>query len=527
MPTTATWLDDAVFYEIYPQSFRDTNADGVGDLQGIISKLDYVAYLGCNAIWLNPCFVSPFRDAGYDVSDYCHVAPRYGTNEDLRRLFDEAHSRGLRVILDLVPGHTSSDHPWFLASMRATENEFTDRYVWTDNVWKDVRGMGVLKGISERNGSVATNFFSHQPALNYGYAHPDPAEPWQQPVDAPGPMATRQAMKDVMAFWLALGCDGFRCDMAHSLVKEDEGEQATIEVWQDLRAFLDEAYPEAILISEWGNPDHSLQGGFDMDFLLHFGPSHYNDLFRVERPFFAGEGDVSAFVCRYEESRAASGGKGLMCIPSGNHDMDRLAGHIPAELLEMCFAFLLSMPGAPFIYYGDEIGMDHVRGLHSVEGSYWRTGARTPMQWDSSLNAGFSSAPADELYIPLDPNPERPTVAAQLDDEDSLLHRVRRLIEIRRAHPALQSKGDVEFVYAEKDAYPLAYVRREVDAEGEVREGGEQVLVVLNPSARPAAFCLPEGIALGETIYEFGAPVSVSGRSVTVPARSAGFYRVE
>ena len=122
---TASWLDNAVFYEIYPQTFRDTNADGIGDLQGIIEKLDYVRYLGFDAIWLNPCFVSPFRDAGYDVSDYRRVAPRYGTNEDLRRLFEEAHSRGLRVILDLVPGHTSVDHPWFLASMKAASPSAT------------------------------------------------------------------------------------------------------------------------------------------------------------------------------------------------------------------------------------------------------------------------------------------------------------------------------------------------------------------------------------------------------------------
>ena len=125
------WLDNAVFYEIYPQSFKDTNADGIGDFQGIIDKLDYVRGLGCNAIWMNPCFKSPFGDAGYDVEDYYSAAPRYGTNEDLKRLFGEVHRKGMHILLDLVPGHTSVEHPWFKASMRAERNEFTDRYVWT------------------------------------------------------------------------------------------------------------------------------------------------------------------------------------------------------------------------------------------------------------------------------------------------------------------------------------------------------------------------------------------------------------
>lgn len=134
----SSWLNDAVFYEIYPQSFFDTNSDGIGDLPGVIEKLDYIRDLGCNALWLNPCFLSPFGDAGYDVADYCQVAPRYGTNDDLVRLFDEAHARGIHVLLDLVPGHTSIEHPWFQASQQAEANEYTGRYVWTDSVWTPV-----------------------------------------------------------------------------------------------------------------------------------------------------------------------------------------------------------------------------------------------------------------------------------------------------------------------------------------------------------------------------------------------------
>ena len=142
--TMSKWLDNAVFYEIYPQSFNDTNGDGIGDFNGIIEKLDYIKELGCNAIWTNPCFESPFGDAGYDVSDYCKAAPRYGTNEDLKRVFEEAHKRGIHVLLDLVPGHTSVEHKWFRESMKAEKNEFTDRYVWTDSIWEEPQGMGCI-----------------------------------------------------------------------------------------------------------------------------------------------------------------------------------------------------------------------------------------------------------------------------------------------------------------------------------------------------------------------------------------------
>ena len=214
------WLDNAVFYEIYPQSFNDTNADGIGDINGITEKLDYIKDLGCNAIWINPCFKSPFGDAGYDVEDYYMVAPRYGTNEDLANLFKEAHKRDMHILLDLVPGHTSVQHEWFKQSMKAEKNEFTDRYVWTDSIWEEPQGMGCIRGISDRDGSCAVNFFSHQPALNYGYYKPE--HPWQQSMDDEGPKATLEAMKDVMRFWLQMGADGFRVDMAGSLVKNDE-----------------------------------------------------------------------------------------------------------------------------------------------------------------------------------------------------------------------------------------------------------------------------------------------------------------
>ncbi len=224
------WLEHAVFYEIYPQSFKDSNADGIGDFGGIAEKLDYIKELGCNAIWMNPCFMSPFGDAGYDVSDYYTAAPRYGTNEDLKKLFEEIHKRDMRILLDLVPGHTSVDHKWFRESMKAGRNEYTDRYIWTNSIWEEPQGISSIKGISDRDGCCAVNFFSHQPALNYGYYKPDPGKNWQQSMDSEGAKATREELKNIMRFWLKTGCDGFRVDMAGSLVKNDDNGKGTIKL---------------------------------------------------------------------------------------------------------------------------------------------------------------------------------------------------------------------------------------------------------------------------------------------------------
>ncbi len=507
------WLDDAIFYEIYPQSFLDTNADGIGDIQGIIRKLDYIRDMGFNAIWINPCFLSPFGDAGYDVADYYTVAPRYGTNEDLKELFCQAHARGIHVLLDLVPGHTSWEHKWFQESMKPEKNEYTDRYVWTNSVWESPEGMGCLRGLSQRDASCALNFFTCQPALNYGYY--ECTRPWQQSMEDEGPKATLAAMIDVMRFWLTMGCDGFRVDMAASLVKNDPDNKGVIALWQKVRAFLDTEFPEAAIISEWGDPDKSLQGGFHMDFLLHFGPSHYNDLFRLSEPYFSdrGLGDASAFVARYLESREKGGKDGLICIPSGNHDMLRLAKHVEGVQKNLVFVFLMTMPGAPFVYYGDEIGMRYVEGLTSVEGGYERTGSRSPMQWDDGVNAGFSTAPKEKLYIAQDPAPDRPTVAASLRDADSLLNQVRNLIALRKAHPALHNRSDIRFICDGAPKKPLVYLRA---CET------EELLVILNPYREPVTFSLPQALESG--IYTFGGEAAQSGSTVTVPDVSAGVY---
>lgn len=503
------WLDNAVFYEVYPQSFNDTNADGIGDINGITEKLDQIQELGCTAIWINPCFTSPFGDAGYDVEDYYTVAPRYGTNEDLVKLFEEAHKRDMHVILDLVPGHTSCTHKWFRESMKAEKNQYTDRYVWTDSIWEEPENMGCIRGISDRDGSCAVNFFSHQPALNYGFYKPDPNKKWQQPMDADGPKATLEALKDIMRFWLSAGCDGFRVDMAGSLVKNDEDGKGTIMLWQNVRKFLDEEFPEAAMVSEWGEPDKSLIGGFHMDFLLHFGPSHYNDLFRCEKPYFSkrGNGSIKEFVDAYKANYAKTNGRGLICIPSGNHDMDRLARRLDVDEMKVAFAFLLTMPGAPFIYYGDEIGMRYVEGLTSVEGGYGRTGSRSPMQWNKGLNAGFSTAPKEKLYIPLDPDSNRPDAESQTKDENSLRSEVKRLIGLRMENSALQSKGKLEFI---ADGYPLIYKRS---------DDKQTITAIINPSAK----AVKVNDIKGKVIYTTGGKAVIENNTVSVDGCTAVF----
>lgn len=512
------WLEESIFYEIYPQSFCDSNGDGIGDIPGITQKLDYVKALGCNALWLNPCYLSPFGDAGYDVADYCQVAPRYGTNEDLVRLFQEVHKRDMHIILDFVPGHTSTEHPWFKESCKAEPNEYWGRYIWSDNIWVDVADYegisGSLRGLYPRDGSVAVNFFSNQPALNYGFANP--TEPWQSAVDSPEALGTRQAMKDAMSFWLSKGCDGFRVDMAGSLIKNDYDKAETIKLWQDMRAFLDKEYPNAVLISEWGEPDKSLMGGFHMDFLLHFGPSHYMDLFRCEHPYFSreGKGDAYSFVETYMKNYGMTNSKGMICIPSGNHDMERIRKYLDQEELKLVYAFLMSMPGVPFVYYGDEIGMRHLN-LTSVEGGYDRTGARTPMQWDDGKNYGFSEAPMEKLYTLQDLSEDAPVVSRQMTEQNSLWHEIQKLTKIRREFPALCASGHIEFVYCQPEKYPLVYLRS---------HGGDKILVALNPGREAVSCQCP--YEMGEVVYTLGSGLKIEQGVLHIPGESAGFVTV-
>lgn len=503
------WLNSAVFYEIYPQSFYDSNADGIGDLQGIIAKLDYVQSLGCNAIWLNPCFESPFGDAGYDISDFYKVAPRYGSNDDLCALFREAHQRGMRVVLDLVAGHTSIEHPWFQASAEHTPNKYSNWYIWTSSVWESVPApLQQINGYSQRDGNYVTNFFHFQPALNYGFAHPDPARPWQLPVSHPDVQAVHQELRDIMKFWLERGADGFRVDMAASLIKLDETNEAMIAFWQEVRAWFDESHPEAVLVAEWSLPEIALAAGFHIDFMIHFGTPAYTELFRAHttndvgtnvkpsgRSFFhkSGAGDIRAFIDPYVAHYEKTKEIGFISLPTGNHDISRIRGSRTDEELKVVYAFLFTMPGVPFIYQGDEIGMRHLDHLPSKEGGYARTGARTPVQWNSETNAGFSTASPPELYLPIDPDPARPTIAAQEKDADSILNFVRKFIRLRDEHSALQPDADFTPLFAESGQYPFVYLRKSAQ---------ETLVIAVNPSARnaPALFSSQRIKQIGEQI---------------------------
>ncbi|NJN50611.1 MAG: glycosylase [Gammaproteobacteria bacterium] len=455
------WLERAVFYQIYPQSFFDANDDGIGDLAGIEAKLDYLTDLGVNALWINPCYASPFLDAGYDVVDHVRIDPRYGTNADMERLLAAAHARDIRVCLDLVAGHTADAHPWFEASCAPEPNALSDRYVWTNNPWVKRDGeLDFISGTTDRSGAYAINFFAHQPALNYGFAQP--VRSYQQAMDAPGPRATKAALLEIMAYWLDRGVDGFRVDLAGSLVKGDPEHVGIRRLWREVTQWLRERYDDRVLIAEWGRPELAIDAGFDVDFLLHVGTPGYDALLlgpatfppRRTHPYFDDEarGDFATFLRSFDFHQQQIRGRGYIAIPSSNHDMSRPShGRDVADLMVL-YTFLLTWPHVPFIYYGDEIGMRYVAEQPSKEGGYQRTGSRTPMQWDASPSAGFTRHA--NPYLPVDSQSGRPDVATQRDQKDSLWHHVNRLIYLRSTERDLMASASLELLTDASPGYP-------------------------------------------------------------------------
>ena len=497
---TSDWLTDAVLYEIYPQSFADSDGDGIGDLRGVIDRLDHLAWLGVDAIWFNPCFASPFADAGYDVSDYLTVAPRYGTNDDLVELVEKARERGIRVILDLVVGHTSVQHAWFQDELHAAgPHPDGDRYVWCDDppyrdTSSDIPGTAAwVRSPGPRPGWYLKNFYDAQPALNFGWGRLPADEPWRDAVDAPGPRRNREALKEILAFWFDKGVSGFRVDMAFSLVKDDESKEHTVALWRELRAWLDETYPDRVLLPEGPEPRTSGPLAFHADFFLVIFEAHASLFdngyagtlpFQAWRPPFfdaEGRGTTEVFLAHWAAAKAADPARPVL-LSTADHDYDRLrCGPRGPEQLGAALTFLLTWGSVPCLYYGDEIGMRYLPDLPDVEGAicnpaYNRAGCRTPMQWDDGQNAGFSTADPSSLYLPVDPDPDRPTVAAQRDDPASTLSLVRRLLALRRATPALRARADVRVVHA---GYPFSYVR-----------GGTH-LVVVNPRRDAATVVVP------------------------------------
>ena len=515
---TPKWLENAIFYEIYPQSFKDTNGDGIGDLKGIISKLDYVCSLGCNAIWLNPIFDSPFKDAGYDVRDYKKIAKRYGTLEDLDELIREMHKRNMHLLLDLVPCHTSDTHPWFKKSRQQKRNKYSDRYIWTNSAFeKPQNGLPAVGGIAPRNGTYVISYFHSQPSLNYGFNRID--ESWQHTLDSEAARKTKEAIIDVMRFYLSRGVDGFRVDMAACLVKNDTNEEGTMKQWESMFNIIKKEFPNSAFVAEWAQPTRSLKCGFDMDFYLDHGwdgGNGYHHLLRdhnmdmntfevySDNSYFKTESNkmitkfLNEYMARYNETKDI----GYSSFMSNNHDMARLSHFYNEHELKLIYCFLYTMPGVPFLYYGDEIMMSYLK-LPTKEGGYHRTGARSPMQWDHSLNAGFSSADSKKLYLPIDKDLANKTVKDQLDDEKSMLNHIRRLFALRNENECLRSVNNINIIYSSDYKKLFIYERG-------------NFVFVCNPSLYEENYELNDNVTY---VYGVG-ETNINGKSINIKPSS-------
>ena len=561
--TQPSWLSDAVFYQIYPSSFQDSNGDGYGDLQGIISRLDYIKSIGITAIWLNPVYVSGWTDGGYDIIDYYRVDKRFGDNDDLVELIQKAHARGIKVVMDLVAGHSSDQCEWFLQSKEGDNLRYSDYYIWPtfkpeDNTPQPRPGeqMDYAALMNSNNALIrkfvasdaprapffVKNFYDTQPALNFGFANPDPTHPWEQAVDAPGPMAMRREIKNIISFWMDKGVDGFRVDMAASLVKNDFDKSATIKLWkEDFTKWFDEEYPEGILIAEWFNPAQSVAAAnFDLDFFCHDGQYNYSTLFFYGRrgrpaapgaapaapaaPYFdkSGTGELKAWYDLYTYQYDAVKGNGYVSMPSGNHDFNRYCteGRTTPEELKVAMTFFLTMPGVPFIFYGDEIGLKQNPNAPSTDGSGGRAGCRIPMLWDSSANGGFSTAPIDKIYIPQDPDPNRMTVEKEENDPNSLLNYTRTILKLRKDVKALGADASWKLVSSLDQPYPMVYERT---------WRGERCWVVLNPSGKQVAVTLPKENAqpqiIGGSYKKATYKQTKKGDTITISPISAVIYK--
>ena len=520
--TARDWYKDAVFYEVHVKAFMDGNGDGVGDFVGLTERLDYLAELGVDCLWVLPMYASPLRDDGYDIADFYAVHPAYGTLEEFQKFLDAAHARDLRVITDLVMNHTSDQHPWFQASRSDPTGPYADYYVWsgTNRRYADARVIFVDAEASNwtwdprRNAYYWHRFFSHQPDLNY---------------DNP---TVRRAMLDVMRFWLDRGLDGFRCDAVPYLVERDgtncENLPETHAVLKELRAVIDHEYGgDRLLLAEanqWPEDVRPYFGDgdeFHMAFNFPLMPRLYMALRLEERRpivdiythtppippgcqwgLFLRNHDELTLEMVTNEERAfmyyAYAQDPEMKLNLGIRR--RLAPLLDNDLrrIELLNCLLLTLPGSPIIYYGDEIGM----GDNVYLGD--RNGVRTPMQWSSDRNAGFSTAPEGTLYLPVIADPvygyQAVNVAAQARQPASLLNTMKRLIAARRTSPVF-GRGTIEFLRP-RNQKVLACLRR---------YGRETVLIVANLSGAPQ----PAELDLGE--FAGIRPVEILGGTVFPP----------
>jgi alpha-glucosidase len=508
------WWKHAVFYEIYPRSFKDSNGDGIGDLNGITSKLDYLARLGVDAVWITPFYPSPQVDFGYDVSDYEAVDPQFGTLADFDRLVKEAHRRKIRVVIDFVLNHTSDQHPFFKESRSSKTSPKRDWYIWRDprpdgsrpNNWSSSFGP-VAWTLDEKTGQFYYHYFyPQQPELN-----------WRNP-------EVEKRMLEVIRFWLKRGADGFRLDAVNYLYEDPQLRDnpvlpelrfgSTTEHEQEkkynrdlpevqdamvrLRAFNDSINPESVLVGEAYVPKWE-------ELMRYYGPSDNGvhlpfNFFLVMEP---ARSQLKAQVFRdvIGQSERALAGRWTTYVLS-NHDIprhyDRLGDGKHNDLIaKLTATMLLTLRGTPFLYYGEEIGMvttepktvEEVRD--PVGKRYWplrkgRDGERTPMQWDATAHAGFTTGTP---WLPVPPSYKERNVAALETDPNSLLNFYRRLIALRRRSPALL---DGAYASVGDDPHVYAYKRT---------ARGHHVVVALNMSAERRTFRLPSPVRTGPFAY--------------------------
>lgn len=476
------WWRRGAIYQIYPRSFQDATGDGVGDLEGIRQRLDYLDWLGVDALWLSPFYPSPMKDFGYDVADYCAVDPIFGSLKDFDRLLAETHQRGMRLIIDFVPNHTSDQHPWFLESRRSRDNSRRDWYLWRDpapdggppNNWLSHFG-GSGWTWDEATGQYYYHaFLREQPDLN-----------WRNP-------QVRKAMHEIMQFWLRRGVDGFRVDVVSHLIKDDafrdnppnsdwtgDGPDITrltqlysanrFEVHRviaDMRRVVD-SFPDRLLIGEVYLPIDQL--------VAYYGPRHKGlhfpfNFHLLQTPWRAHA--IGDLIARYDAA-LPEGAQPSWVL--GNHDQRRLAGRLGEAQARIAAMLLLTLPGTPTLYYGDEIGIGDVLipperqcdpwGLNEPAFKLSRDPARTPMQWDETQYAGFSS---HEPWLPLTEDHVIRNVATMRNASGSILVLYKNLLTLRRHHIALQAGI---WSRLPGPGQTLAYERR---------QEGERLFVALN-----------------------------------------------
>ena len=528
------WWQTAVIYQIYPRSFQDSNGDGIGDLPGITHSLGYLADLGIDAVWISPFYTSPMADFGYDVADYTDVDPLFGTMADFDRLLAAAHRLGIRVIVDIVPNHTSDQHPWFLESRSSTDNAKRDWYIWRDagpagstpNNWLSAFG-----GPAWEWDPVTAQYYLHtfvpdQPDLN-----------WRNP-------AVVEAMHDVYRFWLDRGVDGFRIDVAHRIMKDpelrdnppapadrestfkwmgeyesqlhihDQGHPDIHDEYRDLRTIIDSYQPPRVLIGEVHLFElEEWAGYYGRDLGEMHMPFNFTLLYA---PWTAGE-----VRKRVDDLEAALPPGAWPNYVLGNHDEPRLATRFGAHATRVAAMLLLTLRGTPTLYYGDELGMEQVPIKNQQdpwavrEPELGRDGCRTPMQWDSSTSAGFSAADPAQLWLPLEAEHADRNVAVQTDRPDSLLTLYHRLLALRRSMPALH-RGDYTPVNStSEDLFVF-----------ERSSGDERACIVLNFNDRPIRFD-HEGFADAEPVLSTTLRrVAISGSAVSLAPHEGVIVRL-